>query len=122
MLMVIKKWIKGCTRRMAQRVPEQRSEASNATTIILLEAGMALSAQSAALIITSEVGATAPPESLMTAGIDKSDFCSIWPKAKPILQMLAGIALLIPGVGVAGGAVLNGLIKIADQIASETCK
>lgn len=49
------------------------------------------------------------------------DFCSIWPKAKPILELLAGIAILIPGVGAAAGAVLKGLISVGDKIAEEIC-
>jgi len=49
------------------------------------------------------------------------DFCSIWPKAKPILELLAGIAILIPGVGAAAGAVLKGLVSVGDNIAKEVC-
>ncbi|MDX0995195.1 hypothetical protein GOL26_09650 [Sinorhizobium medicae] len=49
------------------------------------------------------------------------DFCSIWPKAKPILELLAGIAILIPGVGAAAGAVLKGLVSVGDNIVEEIC-
>jgi hypothetical protein len=57
-----------------------------------------------------------------TAAIGPNDFCSIWPKAKPILEFVAGIALLIPGLGATAGAVLSGLVKVGDQVAHEICR
>lgn len=60
------------------------------------------------------------PGTLRGAG-PVDDFCSIWPKAKPILELLSGIAILIPGVGAAAGAVLKGLVSVGDKIAEEIC-
>jgi hypothetical protein len=60
------------------------------------------------------------PATLRGAG-PADDFCSIWPKAKPILELLAGIAILIPGVGAAAGAVLKGLVRVGDKIVEEIC-
>lgn len=56
-----------------------------------------------------------------TGGGVQQDFCSIWPRAKPILELLAGLAILIPGAGATAGAVLKGLLRIGDKIAEETC-
>ena len=50
------------------------------------------------------------------------DFCRIWPQAKPILALIAGAAILIPGLGGTAGAVLKGLITVGDRIAAEVCK
>ncbi|MBO4225109.1 hypothetical protein [Bradyrhizobium neotropicale] len=50
------------------------------------------------------------------------DFCSIWPQAKPVLGFVAGIVAFIPGLGTTAGAVLQGLIKVGDQISAEVCK
>jgi hypothetical protein len=51
------------------------------------------------------------------------DFCALWPKAKPILQVLVGIIAIlpIPGGGVVGGGILNGLITLGDQIFKDKC-
>jgi uncharacterized membrane protein YjjB (DUF3815 family) len=50
------------------------------------------------------------------------DFCSIWPKAKPVLELVAGIVIFIPGAGTTAGGVLQGLIKVGDQISTEVCR
>lgn len=50
------------------------------------------------------------------------DFCKLWPQAKPILEFLSGIAVLIPGLGAVAGGILRGLIVIGDKLAQETCK
>jgi hypothetical protein len=50
------------------------------------------------------------------------DFCSIWPKAKPVLELVAGVVNFIPGAGTTAGGVLQGLIKVGDQISAEVCK
>jgi hypothetical protein len=50
-----------------------------------------------------------------------ADFCGMWQKAKPILELLSGIAMFIPGVGSTAGAVLKALIKVGDQVASQVC-
>lgn len=51
------------------------------------------------------------------------DFCALWPKAKPILQVLVGIIAIlpIPGGGAVGGGILNGLITLGDQIFKDKC-
>jgi hypothetical protein len=50
------------------------------------------------------------------------DFCTIWPKAKPVLELVAGVVIFIPGAGTTAGAVLQGLLKVGDQISAEVCK
>lgn len=49
------------------------------------------------------------------------NFCEIWPTAKPILQMIAGIAPYIPGVGTAAGGVITALIAVGQEIFDKTC-
>lgn len=49
------------------------------------------------------------------------DFCSVWPQAKPVLQLLSGIVILIPGAGAAAGPILTGLIAVGDSIFKQTC-
>jgi hypothetical protein len=50
------------------------------------------------------------------------DFCSIWPKAKPVLELVAGVVIFIPGAGTTAGAVLQSLIKVGDQVSADVCK
>lgn len=57
-----------------------------------------------------------------TAEAVGGDFCSIWPQAKPVLGFVAGIVAFIPGLGTTAGAVLQGLIKVGDQISAEVCR
>ena len=90
---------------------------------------MALDAQQLANEIAANVHAAtaAAPKPTTPAGAAMAlptgaDFCEIWPKAKPILELLAGIAIIIPGAGATAGGVLQGLIKVGDQISSEVCK
>jgi hypothetical protein len=59
--------------------------------------------------------------SIAVAAVKPSDFCTIWPKAKPVLDLLAGIVVFIPGAGTTAAAVLQGLIKVGDQVASQMC-
>ncbi len=87
---------------------------------------MSLSAQAGAKIITDAVAAANEPQAA-TAGAGAvvgvgSDFCGLWPKAKPLLELAATVLVLIPGAGTIAGPVLNGLIKIGDQIFAETCR
>jgi hypothetical protein len=51
-----------------------------------------------------------------------SDFCKLWPQAKPILELLVGIAIIIPGLGSVAGGILKGLIVVGDKLAQEVCK
>jgi hypothetical protein len=80
---------------------------------------MALDAKSAANQIVASFEAAAPEG--VRVGAPK-DFCTIWPQAKPILELLAGIVILIPGMGQVAAGVLRGLIAVGEQIASEVCK
>ena len=64
-----------------------------------------------------------PGKNTITAmAVKPSDFCGLWPQAKPILELLAGVAIFIPGVGATAGAVLQGLVKVGDQVAAQMCK
>lgn len=78
-----------------------------------------MNAKQASELIMKQVGETATADT--AGGGAGQDFCSIWPRAKPILELLAGIAILIPGVGATAGGVLKGLVKVGDGIAAETC-
>ena len=59
--------------------------------------------------------------SIAVAAVKPSDFCTIWPKAKPVLELVAGVVIFIPGAGATAGAVLQGLIKVGDQVATQMC-
>jgi hypothetical protein len=88
---------------------------------------MALTAQSAAAQIMAGYNETLDAAGSVTARAASaraapSDFCKLWPQAKPILELLSGIAILIPGLGAAAGGILRGLIALGDQIAKDTCK
>lgn len=89
---------------------------------------MAIDSNSAAQLILkgySELNASAAmaagPAAAAAGGAP--DFCALWPKAKPILQVLVGIIAIvpIPGGGVVGGGILNGLIVLGDQIFKDKC-
>ena len=83
---------------------------------------MTFSANTAAALITSEVAETSPSAAAATAAaIAPGDFCALWAKAKPILDVVSGIIIFIPGLGAVAGGVLKGLIKVGDQIAAEVC-
>src|SRR5271170_421396 len=49
------------------------------------------------------------------------NFCTVWPVAKPILQLVAGLAPFIPGVGAAAGAALTALIAAGQAVYDRTC-
>jgi hypothetical protein len=85
---------------------------------------MALDAQKLANDITASVraaAAAAPPGAAEAPAVG-TDFCSIWPKAKPVLELVSGVVMFIPGAGTTAGAVLQGLLKVGDQISAEVCK
>ncbi|WP_152535866.1 hypothetical protein [Bradyrhizobium sp. Ai1a-2] len=84
---------------------------------------MSLDAKQLAQEITQTVraAAAAHPAGGAAAEAVGGDFCSIWPKAKPVLELLAGIVAFIPGLGATAGAVLQGLIKVGDKIAEQAC-
>lgn len=85
---------------------------------------MQFSAQSLAKEIVGEVAAAkaGPGRATITAAaVTPSDFCTLWPQAKPVLEFLAGVVIFIPGAGATAGAVLQGLIKVGDQVAAQMC-
>jgi hypothetical protein len=49
------------------------------------------------------------------------EFCKIWPNAKPLLDALSGIAVLVPGYGSAAAASLRALIAVGEAIRKEAC-
>ncbi|MDT8758668.1 hypothetical protein MZO42_08155 [Sphingomonas psychrotolerans] len=51
----------------------------------------------------------------------KEEFCSIWPKAAPILEIVAKFVKFIPGVGPAAGAIIRGLITAGNTLSSAVC-
>ena len=71
-------------------------------------------------LIESSLGSVSAP--LGGAG-PSGNFCTIWPEAKPILQVLAGFAgfIPIPGVGAAAGPVLTSLIAVGNSVFQQTC-
>jgi mono/diheme cytochrome c family protein len=82
---------------------------------------MALSANSAnelRAIINANLAVPAAPPGVQPA---PPDFCAIWPTAKPILQTLAGVVILIPGFGAAAAAALTALIAAGQVIFDQTC-
>jgi hypothetical protein len=86
---------------------------------------MALDAKQLANEIAANVHAvtaTASKTAGAAAAPGVGDFCTIWPKAKPVLELVAGIVIFIPGAGTTAGAVLQGLLKVGDQISAEVCK
>lgn len=74
----------------------------------------------AANIIMRELRAV--PQAAGAAPADAASFCDLWPKAKPILEVVAGLVILFPALGATAGAILKGLIGVGDKIAEETCK
>jgi hypothetical protein len=86
---------------------------------------MALDAKQLANEIAANVrtvSAAAPKTTGAAAAPSAGDFCTIWPKAKPVLELVAGVVIFIPGAGTTAGAVLQGLLKVGDQISAEVCK
>lgn len=83
---------------------------------------MPIDAKVAAKTIESAVtGVPAAAAAATAAAIAPGDFCNLWKQAKPILEVVSGVVILIPGLGAIAGGVLKGLIKIGDQIAAEVC-
>ena len=81
---------------------------------------MALDSQSAANLILGEFQSGGAASLAATeAAAAPTNFCAIWKSARPILEFLSGIAMLIPGLGKTAGVVLAGLLKVGDQIAKD---
>jgi hypothetical protein len=70
-------------------------------------------------IIESSLASSSAP---LGGASPTTNFCTIWPQAKPILQLLAGIVTFIPGVGAAAGPILTSLIAVGDSIYQQTCQ
>ena len=51
----------------------------------------------------------------------QEEFCSIWPKAEPIIKEVAKYIVYIPGVGPAAGAILSGVADAGDAVAKAVC-
>jgi hypothetical protein len=74
---------------------------------------MQFSAESLAKDIVGGVAAVnagSGKATITAMAVKPRDFCGLWPQAKPILEMLAGVAIFILGAGATAGAVLQGLI------------
>lgn len=63
----------------------------------------------------------APPAAGFAPSGVQEEFCSIWPKAEPIIKEVAKYIIYIPGVGPAAGAILNGLADAGDAVAKAVC-
>jgi hypothetical protein len=50
------------------------------------------------------------------------DFCQIWPTAKPLLQMIAGVAPFIPGVGTAAAGTITALTAVGEAFFDKECR
>lgn len=83
---------------------------------------MSIDANSIAATVLEGVAEKSPEEAhAMAGGGGTAEFCRIWPRAKPILEFLAGVVVFIPGAGAVAGGVLTGLIKVGDQVAAQLC-
>lgn len=83
---------------------------------------MSLSSNAIASTILESVAETAPEAAHVAAGgSSTAQFCKVWAQAKPVLQLVAGVALIIPGLGPTVGGVLTGLIKVIDQVSADIC-
>jgi hypothetical protein len=76
------------------------------------------SAQDMRAIIDANLVTPVPPGAPPAAPVD---FCTVWPAAKPVLQVVAGVIGFIPGVGSGAGAALTALIAAGDGIYTRTC-
>lgn len=77
---------------------------------------MALNVETARKIIDSELESAGRGDGLEAAA--PGGFCQLWPKAKPILTAASAFIFLL---GPQAGAILTGLIKIGDEIFSQSC-
>lgn len=51
----------------------------------------------------------------------ENEFCTIWPKAAPILTVIGKYIGYIPGVGTAAGLVINGLVDALNALSNSVC-
>ncbi|KAA1054459.1 hypothetical protein [Azospirillum argentinense] len=66
-------------------------------------------------------GSAAAPD-MATMSSLSGDFCSVWPQAKPILELVSGLIIMIPGLGQTAGVVLKALVEVGDKVYGQTCK
>lgn len=90
---------------------------------------MAIEATAAAREIMASVRAvqaTQPASAAAAAAViptvNTNDFCTVWPQARPILQMFVSIVAFIPGLGSVAAGVLQGLLRIGDMLSAELCQ
>jgi len=76
----------------------------------------------AALALAQPTLGAAPAAARAAAAGAPLNFCSVWPSAKPILQGVAGIVILFPGLGATASTALNALLSVGDQVFNSTCK
>jgi hypothetical protein len=81
---------------------------------------MPLSA-SAATTLRGVIDQSLAPAPTAALAAVPSDFCSLWPEAKPILQALVAVVSAIPGVGQSAGPILTSLISVGDTVHQQTC-
>ena len=74
-----------------------------------------------ALINQAMAGGGKAAAAPIAAGGPGADFCSVWPTAKPVLQLLASVVGLIPGAGAGAGIALNALITAGQAVYDQTC-
>ncbi|GAB4066064.1 hypothetical protein KHC28_22885 [Ancylobacter sonchi] len=83
---------------------------------------MTIDANSIAADIFAGVAEKSPGDAQPLGGANPAtEFCKIWPKAKPILEFIAGLITFIPGGGPIAAGVLTGLIKVGDQVSAQLC-
>jgi hypothetical protein len=76
------------------------------------------SAQELRAIINANLSVPATPGGPAAAPVD---FCTVWPTAKPVIQLLAGVIGFIPGVGAGAGAALTALVAAGQAVHDQTC-
>ena len=89
------------------------------------EIDMAIQALSAAELTQLENGlkvmAPVGPSVAFDVSDLENDFCSIWPKALPILKLVAQYIGFIPGVGGTAAIIVNALITAGNGVSSVIC-
>jgi hypothetical protein len=93
-----------------------------------MEDGMPIQALSKAELASLERGLkqlvpaeTRSVQPKFTAKDVQTEFCTIWPKAEPILKIIAKYIGYIPGVGSTAGVIISGLVTAGDAISEIVC-
>src|SRR3974390_207245 len=82
---------------------------------------MPLSASSAVALRNVIDQSLAAPPAPRVAGAAPTNFCTVWPEAKPILELLVAVVSALPGIGQKAGPILTSLISVGDSIYQQTC-